>query len=139
MVEKRLRRIILETPYAGNTPEEVGRNERYARACMRDCLINHGESPFASHLLYTQPGVLDDKNPDERKLGIGAGFIWGLPAKATVVYTNLGVSSGMGLGIEKARMARRPIEIRLLPDDWEETYWEIVGRQRANLNNPDSS
>ncbi len=47
--------VILESPYGG-TPEEVERNVKYARACLRDCLLR-GEAPFASHLLYTQPGV----------------------------------------------------------------------------------
>src|SRR4029077_21043205 len=33
-----------------------------------------GGGPFASHLLDTQPGVLDDQVPDERRLGIAAGL-----------------------------------------------------------------
>lgn len=53
--------VLLESPYAGN----VELNVTYARACMRDCL-KRGEAPFASHLLYTQPGVLDDLVPNER-------------------------------------------------------------------------
>lgn len=47
------RRVVLESPYAGKDKEEVERNTRYARACVRDCII-HGDAPFASHLLYTQ-------------------------------------------------------------------------------------
>ena len=53
--------VIVESPYAG----DVERNERYARACIRDCLLR-GEAPFASHLLYTQAGVLDDTIKEER-------------------------------------------------------------------------
>ena len=60
-----MRRVILESPYAGN----VELNERYARACMADCL-RRGEAPYASHLLYTQPGVLDDLVPEQREIGI---------------------------------------------------------------------
>lgn len=48
-------KVILESPYAG----EIDRNIRYARACVRDSLLR-GESPIASHLLYTQSGILDD-------------------------------------------------------------------------------
>jgi hypothetical protein len=48
--------VIIESPYAG----EVEANVAYARACMRDSL-GHGEAPIASHLLYTQPGILCEK------------------------------------------------------------------------------
>lgn len=92
-----MRRVIIESPYAGN----VDRNMRYLRACIRDCLLR-GETPFASHALYTQDGVLDDTNPDERALGIAAGFHWRRGADATMIYTDLGISSGMLFGIDDA-------------------------------------
>lgn len=101
--------VLLESPYAG----DVDRNLRYARDCMRDCLMRR-EAPFASHLLYTQPSVLDDHHPSERALGIEAGFVWGACAEKTVVYTDLGISSGMRLGIERARREGRVIEYRVL-------------------------
>jgi hypothetical protein len=100
---------MLESPYAG----DVERNERYARLAMRDCLTR-GEAPFASHLLYTQPGVLADYVISERTLGIGAGQAWGDKADATVVYDDLGISSGMQYGIDRAIKAGRPIEYRQL-------------------------
>lgn len=101
--------VIVESPYAG----EAETNVPYARACMHDCLMR-GEAPFASHLLYTQPGVLRDSVVEERKLGIEAGFAWGQHAKATVVYTDLGISPGMEAGIERAREEDRTIEYRKL-------------------------
>ena len=104
-----MRLVILESPYAGDAP----RNLAYARACMADCLAR-GESPYASHLLYTQPGVLDDSKPDERALGMAAGFAWGERADATVVYTDLGTSAGMVAGIERATVAGRAVELRTL-------------------------
>ena len=104
-----MRLVILESPYAGN----VSLNVEYARACMLDCL-RRGESPMVSHLLYTQ--VLDDGNLAERKLGIEAGLAWGLVAEATVVYEDMGISDGMSHGITRARLARRPVEYRLLED-----------------------
>ena len=103
------RLVILESPYAG----DVERHVAYARACMADCL-RRGEAPFASHLLYTQPGVLDDGKPDERALGIAAGLAWGDRADATVVYTDHGLSSGMREGISRARAAGRAVEYRTL-------------------------
>jgi hypothetical protein len=102
-----VRRVLLETPYAG----DVEANRAYARACMRDCLLR-GEAPFASHLLYTQPGVLDDEIAFERSLGIAAGLMWGTTADATVVYTDRGISAGMRHGIEHAQAEHRPVEYR---------------------------
>ncbi len=103
------RRVVVESPYAG----DVERNKAYARACMRDCFMR-GEAPFASHLLYTQDGILDDTIPEERGLGMEAGFIWGNIADATVVYIDHGISHGMEEGIERAKKAERPIEYRRL-------------------------
>ncbi len=113
-----MRKVLVESPYAGKTPEEVERNVRYARACLRDCFLNHDEAPFASHLLYTQPGVLDDTVPEERSRGINAGFVWGTLAEATVVYEDLGISRGMAHGIQNARNLGRPVEFRTLKN-WE--------------------
>lgn len=100
-------RVILESPYAGN----VAQNVEYARMCLRDSLLR-GEAPIASHLLYTQPGVLDDKIPEERAHGINAGLAWGTVADKTVVYTDYGISKGMEYGIARAKAENRPVEYR---------------------------
>lgn len=113
------RLVVLESPYRGDDGHaNLERNMEYARACMRDCIINRRESPFASHLLYAQEGILDDKNPEERRLGIGAGLAWAEKAEATVVYTDLGITEGMKLGIERAEELGRPVEYRTLKS-WE--------------------
>lgn len=104
-----MRLVIIESPYAG----DVERNVEYTRECLRDCLMR-GEAPFASHLLYTQPYVLDDTIPEERKLGINAGLEWGKKADATVVYTDYGISKGMEIGIARARSEKRSVEFRKL-------------------------
>ena len=104
--------VLLESPFAGD--EET--NIRFARACMRDSL-SRGESPFAMHLLYTQDGILKDDIPEERELGIEAGLAWCRYASKTVVYTDLGISPGMELGIQRAREEGREIEYRKL-DSW---------------------
>ncbi|MBI2055942.1 MAG: hypothetical protein HYT37_01005 [Candidatus Sungbacteria bacterium] len=101
--------VVLESPYAG----DVERNTHYARACMRDSLLR-GEAPFASHLLYTQPEVLNDNIKEERTLGMEAGFTWGEKAELTVVYGDYGVSPGMKAGIERAKKAGRRVEFRFL-------------------------
>lgn len=99
--------VLVESPYAG----DVATNVWYARSALGDCL-RRGEYPFASHLLYTQPGVLDDDDPDERHLGIEAGLAWGNRADMTAVYMDLGISAGMRFGIAHAERVRRPIEYR---------------------------
>ena len=104
-----MRRVIVESPYAGETKA----NEVYARACLRDCL-KRGEAPLASHLLYTQPGVLDDAIADERDLGIRAGLAWGAVAEASVAYTDRGITDGMRKGIAAAEAMGRPVEYRNL-------------------------
>lgn len=104
------RLVVVESPYAG----EVERNVEYARAAMHDCFVAHGEYPIASHLLYTQPGILRDEVPEERDLGIKAGLAWAIRSDATVVYTDLGISDGMQKGMNAARLAGRPIEMRSL-------------------------
>lgn len=104
-----MRRVILESPYAG----DVDANIAYAREALRDSLIR-GEAPIASHLLYTQPGVLDDSDPIERQMGIEAGLSWGAEAEATVVYADLGISRGMSYGIRRAVDEGRAVEYRYL-------------------------
>ena len=104
-----MRRVILESPYAG----EVLRNIDYARRCVRDCVLR-GEAPFASHLLFTQPGILRDEVPEERRLGINAGLAWIGVADAMVVYVDHGISPGMHTAINAAQRASLPVEMRCL-------------------------
>lgn len=87
-----MKRVIIESPYAG----EVRENLKYARECLRHSL-SLGEAPIASHLLYTQPKVLNDKKPEERRLGIEAGLAWLSVADDHVFYIDRGMSTGMKL------------------------------------------
>lgn len=103
--------VILESPYAARGGWTVEANVEYARRCVRDSL-RRGEAPIASHLLYTQPGILKDEEPGERSWGIRAGLAWGSRADATVVYTDHGISSGMQQGINAAAAAGHPILYR---------------------------
>lgn len=100
-----MRRVILESPYAGDN----ARNLKYAHECIADCLARD-EAPFASHVLYTT--ALDDNDPAERSIGINAGQCWMSRADAVVVYEDHGVSSGMQMGIEKAKAMGVPVERR---------------------------
>lgn len=108
-----MRRVILESPYAGKTPADVAAHVEYARHCVSDCL-RRGETPLAGHLLYTQ--VLDDKDPKQRRKGLDAHLAWIEAADALVVYDNLGITSGMKEAIVLAQEHNTTIEFRSLPD-----------------------
>lgn len=110
IVPREMRRVVLESPFAG----DIGANVDYARACIRDSLLR-GEAPIASHLLYTQPGVLDDNDRNERAHGINAGHAWMYGgAQAVVVYIDRGISGGMEAGIRLADLLGLPVERRSL-------------------------
>ena len=78
------KRVVLESPYAGNVEDNV----LYARRAMKDSL-SRGEAPIASHLLYTQAGVLNDLDRDQRATGIQAGYEWLRVAEGMVVGDRL--------------------------------------------------
>lgn len=115
-----MRRVILESPFKGDDWKQTERNIAYLRLCLRDCVLR-GEAPYASHALFTQPGVLDDHNPDERTLGMNAGFAWREVAEKTVVYTDFGISRGMQYGITHAETSGMPVEYRKIFDDVPDT------------------
>lgn len=96
------RRVVIESPFRGVTPEETERNIAYAKRCLLDSL-HRGEAPIASHLLFTQDGVLRDAEPDERKLGIEAGHAWIQVCHHIAIYTDHGISPGMEAGLEVAK------------------------------------
>lgn len=104
----------VESPY--NAPNALGvrRNILYARLACRWAL-EHGYAPYASHLLYTQPGILDDDVAQEREMGIAAAReLIRAAAQVTLMFVDLGVSEGMRLGLEDALAAAREVlEIRL--------------------------
>jgi hypothetical protein len=108
-----VRRVVLESPYSGDSPEAIAANVDYARRCLADSLAR-GEAPIASHLLHTQPGVLRDEIPEERARGIAAGHAWIGQAHALVVYKDRGVSRGMQAAIRLAGLYDVRIEWRRL-------------------------
>lgn len=125
-----MRFVVVESPFADGTlslgpdrgvyiPLERARNIAYARACLHDCLTRHGEAPFASHLLYTQEGILDDDVFEERKLGIQAGLEIGRYAKTRLFYVDRGFSEGMRWGLKFAREIGQPVELRRLGGEWD--------------------
>jgi len=112
--------VAVESPYQSDDGNPIEKIE-YARACMNYCL-HRGVAPFASHLLYTQPGVLDDQDAEERALGMEAGFLWANHADARWVFTDLGISNGMREGLHKAEVLGQPVCHFTLGDDWRERW-----------------
>ena len=102
-----MKRVVIESPYAGH----VDRNVAYARQAMRDSIMR-GEAPIASHLIYTQPGILHDDVLSERETGIKAGFAWWSVADLIVFYSDLGWSPGMTQALARCVDERRPFEVR---------------------------
>jgi NTP pyrophosphatase (non-canonical NTP hydrolase) len=112
-VEKKL--VILESPFAATNEYTVEENIEYARKCVRHSL-SLGEAPIASHLLYTQDGILDDDIPEERQWGIDAGLAWKEVAQGSVVYIDRGISKGMEYGIKAAEAAGLTVEFRKIEE-----------------------
>jgi hypothetical protein len=104
-----MRLVVIESPYAG----DVEANVTYARAAMLDS-IQQGEAPIASHLLYTQPGILDDADEGERYLGMKLGFEWGRSADLIAFYVDRGWSNGMLAALAHWSEEGFPYEIREL-------------------------
>jgi len=123
-----MERVIVESPFKGN----IDLNSLYCRTCLHECFVVYNEAPFASHILYTQDGVLNDDVYSERMLGIEAGLLWGQAAEKTVVYVDLGISSGMCYGMENASKEGRAVVFRnLSPDRWG-TFCRTC--KKANIN-----
>lgn len=99
--------VVVESPYAG----DIDRNTRYARRAVRDSL-ERGEAPIASHLLYTQPGILKDNVLRERQWGIEAGLEWAEMATKHAFYVDYGISNGMNAALERCRRRGQEYEFR---------------------------
>jgi len=99
-------RVIVESPFAGGW-----QNVLYARQCVLDSL-SRGESPYASHLLYAQKGMLDDKLPDQRRRGIAAADGWLEVADFVAVYCDRGITTGMLFGVIKGARLNKPFRLR---------------------------
>lgn len=108
-----LEKVVLESRFSSDSVEGIVKNKKFTLACMRDCFLK-GEAPYASHVIYAHPHFLDDFIASERALGMHAGFLWGDLALKTVVYTDLGISSGMQMGIDHAIKMGRNVEYREL-------------------------
>lgn len=109
--------LILESPYRGDDYKEIEENLRFGRLCTNDSLIIRDESPFPSHLLYTQEGILDDKDLVQRKKGFRALSAWRKVSAGVIVYINRRISEGMQIGIKESIFLGHKVVYR-----WLENY-----------------
>ena len=107
-------RVIIESPFAGGW-----QNVLYSRQCVLDSL-SRGESPYASHLLYTQKGMLDDRVPEQRKLGIAAANGWLEVADLVAVYCDRGITTGMLIGVIKGASLGKSFALRWIQSNQRE-------------------
>ena len=130
--------VLIESPFAPiQGPEAIGLTDKqyaaaiadniaFAKAAVRDCL-DRNSAPYASHLFFPQDGIMDDRDPKKRKIGIEAGLLWGSKADLTAVYIDRGMSQGMIHGIKRAEAEGRPIVYRVLATGSEfMTYSEAI-------------
>lgn len=94
--------IFIASPYAG----DIERNIEYAKQACRH-VLDKGNAFFCPHLLY--PQILDDNNPEERKLGIRLGKEVLAKCDELWAFSNH-ISSGMFKEIEYARERGIPVK-----------------------------
>jgi hypothetical protein len=106
-----MKKVVIESPYKATDAYSIEQHKRYLEFAMQDAL-RRGEAPFASHMLYTD--VLDDDNAVERSQGIQAGLIWGECCDYVAVYRDMGISSGMKLGMDHWDKLGKRVEWRTI-------------------------
>ena len=94
--------IYVASPYKG----DIKKNIEYAKQACR-YILNEGNAFFCPHLLY--PQVLDDNDPEERKIGLKMGKQ--LLAKCDELWAfGDRISQGMFEEIEYARQNGIPVK-----------------------------
>jgi len=115
---KKMKRAMIESPFAAAGPTGLKMNEEYLKACVFDSL-SRGEAPFASHGFYTY--YLKDTEPQERAQGMACGKAWAENADIIAFYVDQGMSPGMLNMLEwlldYQDIAFFKIEIRRLSDN----------------------
>ena len=100
---KNRRKIYVVSKYAG----DVVTNKENAVRCCR-YVIDRGNMPVASHLLY--PQILNDSSPHEREMGLMFGLALLALCDEVWIFTENGeISSGMKREIEEATQLGIPV------------------------------
>lgn len=94
------------SPYRGETSEQIDRHIKYAVHLTRETLLQ-GNYPVTPHLYITM--ALDDKNEEERKIGMGAALALMKSCDVLIVGQQYGISKGMDKEIKIAKILNKPI------------------------------
>lgn len=99
---KSRKKIYVVSAYSGNV-------ESHISAAIAACryVIAHKGIPIASHILYAASGILDDRNPSERELGMMFGLA--LISLCDEVWVFGDISPGMKHEICEAKKAGKQI------------------------------
>lgn len=98
--EKYLPLVYIASPFSGDMEKNIKKAQSYCRFA-----ISKGYIPLAPHLHY--PQFLDDKDIDERELGLRIALI--LLGKCEELWVFDRVSKGMAEEIAKAKRRNMPI------------------------------
>ena len=90
------RLVTIESPYRADTQAGIVRNITFARQICRIAVL-HGYAPYASHLFYTQTGILEDSIPEERWLGMQAGLEWSSLSQEVWYCSRFGERMSLGM------------------------------------------
>lgn len=124
MSQATLTRVVIESPLGAATRAEIDEHKRYARRAVLDSLAR-GEAPYAAHLFFDQPELLDDLLPDQRQQGLLAGLTWAAQAEVCAAYLDRGCSAGMRIGLAQARQLGMRISLRFL-DRFDVVAWRVA-------------
>lgn len=104
---------IIESPFKASENYSEEQHSDYLRQCIRWCVEN-GYTPYASHRMLTD--AFDDSIPEERELGIQAGFAMNKCIDTVLVFGDLGLSKGMLRGIATHGEAGKTVMLKsILP------------------------
>ena len=95
------------SPYRGDTE----RNVKYAQELTRRAVCT-SHIPITPHLYITQ--ALDDRNPEERALGMEAGLHLLEPCECIMIGGRYGISEGMRYEIEWAHKMGKNFSLRIV-------------------------
>lgn len=93
--------VYVASPFAGN----IEKNTDYAKQACR-IVMEQGHAFFAPHLLY--PSILNDKAPEERKLGMEMGLTVLSRCDEMWAFGDQ-ISAGMRVEMEKATELGIPV------------------------------
>jgi len=107
-----MRLIYICSPYRAENETEMDRNIDYAQQLTREVLMQGG-APITPHLYMTQ--CLDEKNEEERAIGIAAGAEILEICDVVFVGTRYGISDGMREEITTAQKRGIPLQFGEMP------------------------